>query len=89
MHLVASIRWWLARARWPVWAALAGLALTAGWITGRHVTALDGARRSWGKARPVWVATATVEPGQPVRAERRLHLSLDEQTATSAALRKP
>ena len=71
MHLVASIRWWLARARWPVWAALAGLALTAGWITGRHVTALDGARRSWGQARPVWVATVTVEPGQPVRAERR------------------
>lgn len=71
MHLLASIRWWLVRARWPVWGALAAVALIAGWMTGRHVTALDEARRSWGETRAVWVSVADIEPGESLKAQRR------------------
>jgi hypothetical protein len=37
----------------------------------RAMAGIEAARRSWGEQEEVWVASAAVEPGQPIRAARR------------------
>jgi hypothetical protein len=69
-HLLARVRLVLARHPWLYWIAVAGL---AGIVTMGIVDAMakvDAARRSWGTQKPVWMATAPIEPGAVITAER-------------------
>ncbi len=68
---LAPIRWWIARAPWTLWASIAALALTTGWLVAREVGAADAARASWGPTRSVWVATRDTDAGQPLTAVAR------------------
>ena len=71
MHQLAWVRLMVARHPSIYWFAVAvvaaGLALSAG----RAVEGVDAARRSWGRQQIVWMASASIEPGQPILAAAR------------------
>ena len=71
MHQLAWVRLMVARHPWTYWLVIAVLAGGVGLGAARAVARVDAARRSWGEQRSVWMATAAVEPGQPITAERR------------------
>ena len=71
MHQLAWIRLMLARHPWTYWLVIAVLAGAVGLSAARAVARIDAARRSWGVHQSVWTATASIEPGQPITAERR------------------
>ena len=73
MSIAARLRLTLARSPWLYWAIVAVLAATAGLFVMRAAASVDAARESWGKARPVFVASQAIEPGAPLHGvvERR------------------
>ena len=72
MHLLARIRLVMARHPWIYWAAIAVIAGAVAVGTARAMAGVDAQRRTWGEQTTVWVATAPIEPGQPIRSHRRL-----------------
>lgn len=71
MHLLASVRLMVARHPWIYWMAIA---IVAGVVAVGSVSALagvDAARRSWGQQSTVWIASSTIETGQPITAGAR------------------
>jgi hypothetical protein len=71
MHLLAWVRLTTARHPWIYWLAVALVASGVGLGTARAMARVDAARRSWGEHETVWVASAAIEPGQPVVSDRR------------------
>ena len=72
MHLLARVRFELARRPWIYWLVVAALAGLVGIGVSRAVGRVDAARRAWGEQRSVWVATADVEPNEPIVAEPKV-----------------
>jgi hypothetical protein len=66
MHVAARARLVLARRPWLYWLIVVVLATTIALAVSERVADLDAARRSWGDTRPVLVATAPLEPGDPI-----------------------
>jgi hypothetical protein len=71
MHQLARIRLMMARHPWIYWSAIVVLAAVVGLGAAKAIAGVDAARRSWGEQQSVWVATAAIEPGQPIVAQRR------------------
>lgn len=71
MHVLARIRLGLARHPWAYWVVVSVVATIVAVSASRAMAGVDAARRSWGEQEAVWVASAAVEPGQPIRADRR------------------
>jgi hypothetical protein len=71
VHVLARIRLVLARHPWAYWFVVSVVAAMVAVSVSRAMAGIDAARRSWGEQEAVWVASATVEPGQPTRAVRR------------------
>ena len=71
MHVLAWVRLMVARHPWTYWFVIAVVAGAVGLGTARALAGVDAARRSWGEPEPVWMASAAIEPGQPVVANRR------------------
>ena len=71
MHLLARVRLQLARHPWAYWLVVSVVAAMVAVSVSRAMAGVDAARRSWGEQEVVWVASAAVEPGQPIRAVRR------------------
>jgi hypothetical protein len=63
MHLVARARHVVARRPWLYWLVVTALAGCAALITAGAVAGIDDARRSWGEARAVLVASTDLSPG--------------------------
>jgi hypothetical protein len=72
MHLLARVRFELARRPWIYWLIVAILAALVALGVARAEGRVDAARRSWGEQVTVWVATADIEPGEPISAEHRV-----------------
>ncbi|HSL74573.1 MAG TPA: hypothetical protein VK853_08900 [Ilumatobacteraceae bacterium] len=68
MSVVARARLVLARRPWLYWSLVVALAVLIGSFVHTQITALEHTRRAWGETRPVLVATAALEPGEPIRA---------------------
>ncbi len=66
MHVAARTRLALARRPWLYWLIVAVLAAMIALVVRGRVAELDDARRSWGDTRPVLVASAALEPGEPI-----------------------
>ena len=71
MHVLARVRMLLARRPWIYWLAVAAVAAAVGLGTARALAGIDAARLAWGQQATVWVATADIEPGQPIQAQQR------------------
>jgi hypothetical protein len=71
VHVLARVRLVLARHPWAYWLVVSIVATMVAVGTSRAMASVDAARRSWGEQEAVWVASAVVEPGQPIRAVRR------------------
>jgi hypothetical protein len=71
MHLFAWVRLMVARHPWTYWFVVAVVAGGAGFGVAQGMARVDAARRSWGESATVWVASAAIEPGQPIAADRR------------------
>jgi hypothetical protein len=71
MHQLAWVRLMVARHPWVYWLTIAIVAGVVGISASRAVAAVDAARRSWGQQQTVWIASAAVEPGDAIAAERR------------------
>jgi hypothetical protein len=71
MHQLAWVRLMVARHPWAYWLTIAVVAGVVGVSASRAMAGVDAARRSWGEQRSVWIATASVEPGAAITAERR------------------
>ncbi len=71
MHQLAWARLMMARHPWVYWLAILAIACTVSIGTARALGEVDAARRSWGQQQTVWTATISIEPGQPITAERR------------------
>ena len=71
MHTLAWVRLMVARHPWIYWSAVAIVAAGVGLGTARSLARVDAARRSWGEQQTVWVASAAIEPGQSIAADRR------------------
>jgi hypothetical protein len=71
MHVLPRIRMMVARHPWIYWIVIMALAGSVGLGAARAVAAVEAERRSWGDQATVWVATAEVAAGQPIRAESR------------------
>ncbi|HEY0519598.1 MAG TPA: hypothetical protein VGC84_08905, partial [Ilumatobacteraceae bacterium] len=71
MHLLARARMTLARHPSIYWVALTLVSAVVALGVAHALASVDAARRSWGEQRSVWIATATIEPGQPVTAVQR------------------
>jgi hypothetical protein len=71
MHVLARIRLIVARHPWVYWLVISAVAGVVALGTERAMAGVDAARRSWGEQEAVWVASAAIEPGQPIRADRR------------------
>lgn len=69
--IAVRLRRLLVRRPWIYWVAIALVALGAFASVYEHVAAVDAERESWGEISQVLVATADVQPGEPVVAERR------------------
>jgi hypothetical protein len=64
--LLAHLRSFLARHRAVHWALVWGVALATAAIVAAQASSLDRERRAWGEARPVWLASADLAPGDLV-----------------------
>jgi hypothetical protein len=71
MHQLAWVRLMVARHPSIYWLAIALVSGVVALSAARAVAAVDTARRSWGDQRTVWMATAAIEPGQPITAAAR------------------
>ena len=71
MHLLARVRLTAARHPWIYWLVIAVLAGSVAVGAARAMAGVDAQRRSWGEQATVWVASAPIEPGQPIRSDRR------------------
>ncbi len=71
MHTLAWVRLMVARHPWIYWFVVALVAGSVGLGTARSLARVEAARLSWGEQKTVWVASAAIEPGQPVTADRR------------------
>jgi hypothetical protein len=71
MHLLARLRLMVARHPSVYWLAIAAAAGAVALGATHAMARVDAARRSWGDAEVVWMATAAIEPGQPILADRR------------------
>ncbi len=71
MHVLARIRLTVARHPWVYWLTISALAGVVALGAERAMAGVDAARRSWGEQEAVWVASAAIEPGQPIHADRR------------------
>ncbi len=72
VHVVGvRIRRTLAKRPWLYWIVVAGLAVSIGASVLERVDRIDRARSAWGETRRVLVATADIDPGQPIAAEWR------------------
>jgi hypothetical protein len=71
VHLLARVRLTMARHPWIYWVVTAVVAGAVAMGTARAISAVDAQRRSWGEQATVWVASAAIEPGQPIRSDRR------------------
>ena len=71
MHLLARVRLAVARHPWAYWLAIAVVAGAVALGAARAMASVEAQRRSWGELQTVWVASAAIEPGQPIRADRR------------------
>ena len=71
MQLLAGVRLTLARRPWIYWLTIVAVAVGVGLGTARALARVDAARLAWGEQQTVWVATAAIEPGQPIVADRR------------------
>ena len=70
MHLLARVRLMVARHPWTYWVAIAALSGALALGVARAMAGVDAARRSWGDQETVWIASAAIEPGQPIVAAR-------------------
>jgi hypothetical protein len=71
MSVVPRARLVLARRPWMYWSIVVVIAAFVGSFVHTQVTTLEHTRRAWGETRPVLVATAALEPGEPIRATLR------------------
>ncbi len=71
MHLLARVRLMVARHPWIYWFVVAVIAGAVGLGAAQALAGVDAARRSWGEQESVWMASAAIEPGQPIVADRR------------------
>jgi hypothetical protein len=71
MHLLARVRLALARHPWAYWVVIAVVAGAVSLGAAGAMASVESQRRSWGEQQTVWVASAAIEPGQPIRAHRR------------------
>ncbi len=71
MHVLARVRLMTARHPWIYWIVVLLVAAGVGLGTARAIADVEAARLSWGEQKTVWVASAAIEPGQPVIADRR------------------
>lgn len=71
MHLLARARMIIAMHPWIHWLLVGVAALGVAVGTGRAITGVDAARRSWGEQQTVWIVTTAVEPGDTIAADRR------------------
>ena len=72
MHQLAWIRLMVARHPSIYWLTVGLIAAAVALSTARAVERVDAARRSWGRQQTVWVASASIEPGQPIHSATRL-----------------
>ncbi len=72
MHQLAWVRLMLARHPSIYWLTVGMVAAAVALGAARAVEGVDAARRSWGSQQTVWVATAPIEPGEPIRSLNRL-----------------
>lgn len=72
MHQLAWVRLMVARHPSIYWLAVGLIAAAIALSTARAVGRVDAARRSWGRQQTVWVASASIEPGQPIHSATRL-----------------
>lgn len=61
----------MARHPWIYWTVIAVVAGAVAMGTERAMAGVDAQRRSWGEQTAVWVASARIEPGQPIRSSRQ------------------
>jgi len=73
MHVVTRVRLLLVRRPWVWWSAVGLTAVVVGIAVSGAVRRLDEQRRAWGERRTVWVASATVAPGETLLAEARTY----------------
>jgi hypothetical protein len=71
LHQLAWVRLMVARHPWIYWLSIIALAGVIGLGVARAVSRVDAERRSWGDQHEVWVASATIDPGEAIVAERR------------------
>ena len=84
--MLARIRLGLARHPWAYWLVVSAVATLVAVTASRAMAGVDAARRSWGEQEEVWVASAALEPGQPIRADRRqVPRALAPESAVSVA----
>lgn len=69
MHFIVRVRIFLARHGWARWAIV--LVLTAGvaWTSHQQASAVERERKAWGTTVDVVVASADLEPGDPIEAD--------------------
>lgn len=72
MHQLAWIRLMVARHPSIYWLTVGLIAAAVALSTARAVERVDAARRSWSRQQTVWVASASIEPGQPIHSATRL-----------------
>jgi Flp pilus assembly protein CpaB len=66
MNPLARVRHVLARRPWLYWLGVAAIAGAIGLVALRAAAAVDDARRRWGETQQVAVATADLDPGDPL-----------------------
>jgi hypothetical protein len=71
MHLVARVRWFLARRPWVYWLVVAAVAGFAALGAECAAAGIETARRSWGQQTTVWVTESAIDPGAPIAAHQR------------------
>lgn len=71
MVLLARLRFALARRPYLYWLFVAACTLVVYTSIASSHSRLADQRRSWGQTRRVWVATADIAPGQPIRSVAR------------------
>ena len=72
MHQLAWIRLMVARHPSIYWLTVGVIAAAVALSTARAMERVDAARRSWGRQQTVWVASAAIEPGEPIRSATRV-----------------
>lgn len=69
--VAVRVRRLLARRPWIYWLLVALVVTGLAVRVGAYVASVEAARHAWGSTSAVYVATADIEPGAPVAAERR------------------